>query len=215
MRKPKIITTHASAATVHRWAKQGRRKYLNNWTICRVLNRREAPLLGCFRGRWGLIDTIKLQYGMGHVRECGPPIDGAWSTVKEYARAIRDGKMDQDIGMPAPVGHPYENTESAKELRWRPWNVRIFRGTWPPSEAWPKGHMATATQAWPSWHVYDNRWGELVIDIDPYLKAEKAADEILRDPCFWEGIESVVVEDYVSTDSPSIHRAESTGTRTR
>lgn len=111
----RVRITHATAATVYRWATTGkrrrRRKWLHCLAVCRVLNRREAPLMARIDGVYGLVGSVKLSWGYGHVRDCGEPQgNGVDGTLREVARAC--------AGEHATVGPPWwDDTESARVLR--------------------------------------------------------------------------------------------------
>lgn len=68
----RLIITRATAATVVGWATQGtkrlRAKYRHAVTACRVLNRRESPLVGVdANGKFGPIANIKFSWGFGPI----------------------------------------------------------------------------------------------------------------------------------------------------
>lgn len=68
----RFIVTQATAATVSRWATLGkkrlRRKYRNALTACRLLNRREVPIVGeDAAGAFGQVDVVKFAWGLGGV----------------------------------------------------------------------------------------------------------------------------------------------------
>lgn len=72
----RLIISHATAATVARWATQGskrvRAKYEHAITACRVLNRRESPLVGLdAEGVFGELAELKFSWGAGFIRQIG------------------------------------------------------------------------------------------------------------------------------------------------
>ena len=69
----RLSSTWSTAGTVlHRatpGSKRWRAKYRNRLTVCRILNRREAYVLGRvphLGGVYGRVDTIKFSWGCGH-----------------------------------------------------------------------------------------------------------------------------------------------------
>ena len=116
----RVIITHATAATVYRWATAGSKrqqaKYRNALTVCRVLNRREAPVLGTdwIADEYGLLSMIKLQWGYGHVRDCGLPSDDG--SILAVARECEG----QPVLRPDGPSNRWHGTESLREFR-RPW----------------------------------------------------------------------------------------------
>lgn len=88
----RLIITHATAATVVHWATHGpkrlRAKYRHALTACRVLNRREAPLVGVdTEGKVGCIAAIKFAWGSGFIsRAISEWNTRTWSTRWVYAR---------------------------------------------------------------------------------------------------------------------------------
>ena len=109
----RIIYTRATAATVYRWATSGKRrrrnKYRNALTVCRVLNRREAPVLGIAPNGYGLLGHVKLEWGEGHLRDCGPWLDihvnpgGAteryWGWHNTESRRVLRGRQNRTTQM--------------------------------------------------------------------------------------------------------------------
>lgn len=88
----RVIITHASAATVYRWATSGprrrRRKYRNAITLCRVVAGRYGVIMGTDEnGDYGDVGKIRVSYGFGHVRDCGP--SSYWTEGLEPRAAIR------------------------------------------------------------------------------------------------------------------------------
>lgn len=80
----KVAATWSTAATVlHRathGSKRVRAKYRNRLTVCRILNRREAYVLGrvpALGGIYGQVDTIKMLWGTGHPKHGNR--DRTWS----------------------------------------------------------------------------------------------------------------------------------------
>jgi hypothetical protein len=91
-------TTSATAATVARWATLGKKRLRAKYrgatvTACRILNRRELPLVGEFKGAFGLLVSIKMSWGVGYVRA-----RGAESTIGWYGEwHCQHGGLDRPL----------------------------------------------------------------------------------------------------------------------
>lgn len=99
---PRLIITRATACAVERWATRGkkrlRNKYRHNLTACRVLNRRECPIVGEVAGRFGVVFWLKMAYGHGCLRrrasESGVGWYGDWHLDHSGSDRPLDGIAD-------------------------------------------------------------------------------------------------------------------------
>lgn len=134
-RRRTFIVTHATAATVVRWATIGnarlRKKYRGAVTACRILNRRECPLVAeNLVGAFGHFTAIKFSWvghdwGMGGIK--GPNLGwyGDWH-VRHGGRSrplhsVADlRRWARTQSAPFAVATTFDNTESFEVLRPRP-----------------------------------------------------------------------------------------------